>query len=164
MYIKPLTINIVSSGCYTPAVRVKGNFCEELGLRQDEIVMIFPCDAKQHIKKLDKGTYINQIDSIKEKVSALERRTDRVLEEDCVILNTYLQSNCIQEIPFNRESYKEWCKGVSYILKGLQYLVPSTDNNRIYCFHLSLWEFFLMYIESTLGVIPTIESVNTMIG
>lgn len=159
MDIKPLTINIVPGGCYTPAVRVKGDFCKELGFTDGQIIMIFPCDAKQHFSDNNSPNR----NYVKQQVSYLENKTDRILINQSVILNGRLQSNGIQEIPFNRESYKEWCEGVGYILQGLQYLVPKSRDNKIYCFHLSLWEFFLMYIRSTLRVIPTIESVNTMI-
>jgi len=160
MNIKPLTINIVSGGCYTPAVRVKGDFCKELGFKDGQIIMIFPCDAEQHFSD-NRGLNIKYIE---QQVSNLENKTDRILKNNSVILNGRLQSNSIQELPFNRESYKEWCEGVDYILRGLQYLVPKSSNKKIYCFHLSLWEFFLMYIKSSLRVIPTIESVNTMIS
>ncbi|MEI2423276.1 hypothetical protein V6O07_23600 [Arthrospira platensis SPKY2] len=160
MDIKPLTFNILNTGCYIPAVKVKGNISRELGVKESEVIKLFPIKEETH--KLEK-IKINE-EFIKQEVLFLNKKTDRILNSSYISNEkNNLNYAKIQEIPFNREAYKNWCDSVNLIIKGLEIIIPKENENYNQCYNLDLWEFFLMYIRTYLPMIPNIKCVNKMI-
>lgn len=155
MDIKPLTFNISKTGIYIPAVKVKGTLSKKLGIRESEVIKLLP--IKEEINKLEEEE-LNK-DFIKDQVLFLQKKTERVLNNFNIKDKNNNFNARIQEIPFNREAYKNWCDSVNLLIKGLEIILPQENE----CYNLNLWEFFLMYTKSYLPMIPNIKCINKMI-